>query len=182
VLKLFKQVESVKRFAVENINKDSINEPASAAEAQQLYEKDEKEFIKWALSLIDAKPVVRDDRIHGLLGFVETSNKKQKIITHVKGDKNLVPGMIQELTGVMEKEGAVIGLIISLHQPRLGMITDTVHAGSYESDLWKKKFLKIQIRTVSELLEGKKFDIPQPYSLVKKTSKKNKPGETAKLL
>jgi hypothetical protein len=90
--------------------------------------------------------------------------------------------MIQELTGVMENEGAVIGLIISLHQPRLGMITDTVHAGSYESDLWKKKFLKIQIRTVAELLEGKKFDIPHPYSLLKKTSKKKEQGETAQLL
>jgi hypothetical protein len=167
---------------VENKKSDSINEPASAAAAQQLYEKDEKEFIKWALSLVDAKPVIRDDSIRGVLGFVETGNKKQKIIIHVKGDKNLIPGMIQELTDIMEKEGAVIGLIISLYQPRLGMITDTVHAGSYESDLWKKKFLKIQIRTVKELLEGKKFDIPQTYSLLKKPSKTKEQGETAKLL
>jgi site-specific DNA-methyltransferase (adenine-specific) len=167
---------------VENNKSDSINEPASAAEAQQLYDSDEDAFIKWALSLIDAKPLIRGDRIHGLLGFVETGNKKQKIIVQVKGDKNLIPGMIQELTDVMEKEGAVIGLIISLHQPRLGMITDTVHAGSYESDLWKKKFLKIQIRTVKELLEGKKFDIPQTYSLLKKPSKTKEQGETAKLL
>lgn len=167
---------------MENKNKDSINEPASAATAQQLYEKDEKEFIKWALSLIDAKPVIHGDKIEGLLGFVETGNKKQKIIIQVKGDKNLIPGMIQDITDIMEKEGAVIGLIISLHQPRLGMITDTVHAGSYESDLWKKKFLKIQIRTVAELLEGKKFDIPQTYSLLKKPSKTKEQGETAQLL
>ena len=167
---------------MENKKIDSVNEPASAAAARQLYENDEKEFIKWVLSLVDAKPVVRNDKIHGLLGFVETGNKKQKILIHVKGDKNLIPGMIQELDSVMEKEGAVIGLIISLHQPRLGMITDTVHAGSYESELWKKKFLKIQIRTVTELLEGKKFDIPQSYSLLKKPSKTKEKGKTAKLL
>ena len=167
---------------MENNNMVNISEPVSADNAQQLWEKDEKEFVKWALSLIDAKPVVHGDRIDGLLGFVETGNRKQKILVQVKGDKNLVPGMIQELLEIMEKEGAAIGLIISLYRPRLGMITDSVHAGSYESELWKKKFLKIQIRTVEELLEGKKFDIPQPYSLLKKPPKPKKQGKTAKLL
>jgi hypothetical protein len=167
---------------VENKNADSNNEPMSAAAAQALWDKDKKEFTLWALSLIDAKPVVHGDSVDGILGFVESGNKKQKIMVQVKGDKNLTPGMIQDLLEITEKEGAAIGLLISLHKPKLGLITDSVHAGSYESELWKKKYLKIQIRTVGELLEGKKFDIPQSYSLLKKPPRVKKQGDTAKLL
>jgi hypothetical protein len=170
------------RLDVDNKNVNISSEPVSAATAQALWDKDKKEFTLWALNLIEAKPVIHGDNVDGLLGFVEAGNKKQKIVVQVKGDKNLVPGMIQNLLKAMETEGAVIGLIIALHQPRLGMITDTVHAGNYESELWKKKFLKIQIRTVEELLKGKTFDIPQTYSLLKKPSKIKKQGETARLL
>lgn len=167
---------------MEKENVGGVTEPVSAAAAQELWDRDKKQFVLWALSLVGAKSVVQENRVHGLMGFVERGDKKQKIIVQVKGDRNLVPGMIQELLDTIEKEGAAIGLLISLHKPRLGLITDSVHAGSYESELWKKKFLKIQIRTVGELLEGKSFDIPQTYSLLKKPPRTGKQGETAKLL
>ena len=167
---------------MENKNVYSVNEPISAATAQALWDKNKKEFELWALSLVGAKPRQRDDEVEGILGFVERGNKKRKIIVQVKGDKNLVPSMIDDLIETIEREEAAIGLLISLHKPRLGMITDSVHAGSYQSELWNREFLKIQIRTVHELLEGKTFDIPQTYSLLKKSSRVKKQGETSKLL
>jgi hypothetical protein len=167
---------------VENKNTGSFSEPVSLSSAQALWDRNKGEFELWALSLVGAKPKQTDNEVEGLLGFVERGNKKQKIIVQVKGDKNLVPGMIDDLVETVEKEGAVIGLLISLHKPRLGMITDSVHAGNYQSELWNKEFLKIQIRTVHELLEGKTFDIPQTYSLLKKAPRKKGPGGTAKLL
>ena len=166
---------------MENTNIDGGNKPTSAATAQELWEKDKKEFELWALSLVGAKPIVRDDRVDGILGFAESGNKKQKILVQVKG-KNITPGMIKDLLKSIEKEGAAIGLLISLNRPILSIITDSVHAGSYESELWKKKYLKIQIRTIDELLEGKSFDIPPTYSLSKKVSRIKKQGETARLL
>ena len=165
-----------------NKDKDSSNTSISAADAQALWYKDRREFELWALNLIGAKPVVHDDITYGILGFVESGNKKQKIIVQAQGGKNVTPHMIQELLENVEKEEAAIGLLITLHKPRLAIITDSVHAGSYESDLWKKKFLKIQIRTVEELLEGKSFDIPQTYSLSKKPPRVKKQGETQRLL
>jgi hypothetical protein len=146
-----------------------------------LWEKDKREFELWALSLVGAKPRVHDDRVDGILGFVESGNTKQRIIVQVKG-KSVTPRMIQDLLEIIEKEGAAIGLLISINRPTLRIITDSVHAGSYESELWKKKYLKIQIRTVGELLEGKSFDIPPTYSLLKKAPRRKKPGETARLL
>ena len=167
---------------MENKNTGSINKPISADAAKELWDKNQKEFELWALSLVGAKPRIRDDGIDGILGFVESGNKKRKIIVQVKGGKSLTPGMIQDLLGTIEKEEAAIGLLISLNRPILSIITDSVHAGSYESELWKKKYLKIQIRTVGELVEGKSFDIPPTYSLLKKAPRVKKQSETARLL
>ena len=167
---------------MENKNTGNVKGPLTAVATQELWEKDKREFELWALSLVEAKPVIQGDEVYGILGFVESRNKKQKIIIKVKGDKNLTPRMIGDLLEIVEKEAAAIGLLISLHKPRLGLITDSVHAGSYESELWNRKFLKIQIRTVEELMEGKSFDIPQAYSLLKKPPRMKQQGETAKLL
>lgn len=163
-------------------NADSLGAPISFATAKALWDRDRKEFELWALSLVGAKPRVRGDMVDGILEFLERGKKKQRIMVQVKGGKNLTPGMIQDLLAVIEREGAAIGLIISLYRPILSVITDSVHAGSYESDLWKRTFLKIQIRTVGELLEGKKFDIPQTCRPLKKASKVKKQGETSRLL
>jgi site-specific DNA-methyltransferase (adenine-specific) len=167
---------------LENKNTGNVKEPSTATDAQELWDKDKQEFELWALSLIEAKPVIQGDEVYGVLGFVESRNKKQKIVVRARGDKNLTPGMIGDLQEIVEKEEAAIGLLISLHKPRLGLITDSVHAGSYESELWNRKFLKIQIRTVEELIEGKSFDIPQTYSLLKKPPRLKQQGETAQLL
>ncbi len=163
-------------------NTDSSDRQLSAAEAQALWYKDRKEFELWALQLLGAKPVVRSDTVHGVMGFVESGNSKQRIIVQVQGGKNVTPGMVQDLLGLVEKEGAAIGLLITLHKPRLAIITDSVHMGSYESELWNNKYLKVQIRTVEELLEGKSFDIPPTFSLLKKTPKKKTPGETKRMI
>ncbi len=156
--------------------------PQDLASAQALWNTNKKEFEIWALSLVGAKPRPYDGGVDGIMGFMETNNKPQKIVVQVKGGTSLVPGMISDLIGTVDKEKAAMGLLISLHQPSLGMITDSVHAGSYQSELWNKEFLKIQIRTVFELLEGKTFDIPQTYSLLKKAARVKEQGETTPLL
>lgn len=167
---------------MDDTHAESSDRQMSAADAQALWYRDRKEFELWALRLVGAKPVVRNDVLHGVLGFVESGNKKQRIIVQAQGGKNVTPGMVHELIETVEKEGAAMGLLITLHRPRLAIITDSVHLGSYESDLWEKKFLKVQIRTVEELLEGKSFDIPPTYSLLKKAKKKKTQGETERLL
>jgi hypothetical protein len=163
-------------------NAENSDRRMSPADAQALWDKDKKEFELWALRLLGARPVVRKEDVHGLLGFVESDKRKQKIVVRAQGGKNVTPGMVDDLLGLIEQEGAVMGLLVTLHKPRLAIITDSVHAGSYESDLWKKHYLKVQIRTVEELLEGKTFDIPPTYSLLKKTPHKKTQGETKRML
>ncbi len=164
-----------------NVEKNSTR-PVSAAAAQELWNRDKNEFELWALSLLGAKPKPHEGGTIGILGFVESGKRKGSIVVQIKGGKSLTSGMIRDLAGIVEKQGAAMGLLISLNKPTLSVITESVHAGSYESELWHRKFLKIQIRSVAELLEGKSFDIPQPYSLLKKASAKKEKIETARLL
>lgn len=159
----------------------SLEKPTSTASAQALWEKDKKEFALWALSLVGAKPRIKGDEVEGFLGFVESSNKKRRILVRATG-KRLTLSMIKELSEAVDREGASIGLLISVYKPILSMIAESVHAGDYESELWKRKFRKIQICTVQELLEGKSFDIPQTFSLLKKTPRTKQRVKTAQLL
>jgi hypothetical protein len=51
------------------------------------------------------------------------------------------------------------------------MQTEALTAGHYESELWNKKYPKIQLITVAELLDGRTIDMP-PVRQVGATFKK----------
>ena len=80
----------------------------------------------------------------------------------------LNPGMVRDLMGTVNNENAAIGLLITLREPTSGMMALSVHSQQYHSDLWDRDYPSIQIRTVSELLSGKLFDLPPTQSLYKK--------------
>jgi hypothetical protein len=83
----------------------------------------------------------------------------------------LNPGMVRDLIGTVKKEGAAIGLLITLKKPTAGMLADAVHSEPYYSELWDKNYPGIQISMVGELLEGKGFDLPPTESPMKKATR-----------
>jgi site-specific DNA-methyltransferase (adenine-specific) len=56
------------------------------------------------------------------------------------------------------------------------MKTEAVTAGFYESTSWNKKYPKVQLLTVEELLDGKKIEMPpiKQLSVTFKTAPKAK--------
>jgi len=71
---------------------------------------------------------------------------------------HVVPTYIDALWGVMEREGAEIGVLISFNEPTPGMRVRAAEAEFYESPWGKHP--RIQLRTVGELLDGKGIDYP----------------------
>ncbi len=138
--------------------------PYDVASAQALANRSKKEFEIWAISLVDAHPRDHDGGVDGIFGFVEKDKKTRTIIVQVKGGDVLNPGMVRDLIGTVKKEGAAIGLLITLKEPSGGMKSLAVHSEPYKSELWAKEYPSIQIRTVVELLEGKTFDLPPTQS------------------
>jgi hypothetical protein len=79
------------------------------------------------------------------------------VILSVKAGKLHAP-YVRDLRGVVERENAAIGVLLTLDNPTKAMRTEAASAGFYASP-WGQH-AKLQIVTVGELLDGKRIDMP----------------------
>lgn len=140
-----------------------IGEPTTVADAQDLADQDPYQFQWWALGLVGARPTEQkkgsDKGIDGRLYFHdEPGGKTKQIIFSVKAGHHLGVAYVHELRGVIEREEAQIGVLITMYEPTKPMRTDAASAGFYTSPWGKHP--RLQILTVGELLAGKKLDMP----------------------
>ncbi len=141
-----------------------IGEPVTLAGAQALAEEDPYQFQWWALGLVNARPTEQkkgaDKGIDGRLYFHdEPAGKKTKqIIFSVKAGKTGA-SHVRDLRGVIEREKAAIGVLISMQDPTGPMRKEAASADFYASP-WGTNHARIQLLTVGELLEGKRVDYP----------------------
>lgn len=148
-----------------------IGEPTSEQGARQLARDDRFQFQWWALSLIRARPYGGDatgktgkkgaDRgIDGLITFIDDhTGKAKRAVVQVKSGK-VGSRDVRDLVGTVEREGAALGIFLTLEEPTRDMITEAVSAGYYESPGWGTTHPRIQIVTVRELLDGARLDMP----------------------
>ena len=164
-----------------------IGEPESIDGARQLAKDDRYQFQWWAASLIQAKPLGgegaskqgkkgSDKGIDGVINFVDEMDKTQQVLVQVKSG-HVSSRDIRDLRGVLEREGAPMGIFITLERPSKDMIEEAVTAGYYHSNLWNKDFPKIQIVTIDELLKNPRVDLPprvhtQTFKQAEKIKKK----------
>ena len=170
---------------------DVVGEPQDEGGAKALWDQDPYQFQYWAVSLLEAQPQQEqkkgaDGGIDGLIYFLDGPKKTpQKIVIQVKGGHVSVP-QVRDLKGVVEREKAAMGLFISLQKPTAPMNSESASGGFFHSDLWQRDFPKIQLRTVSEMLEGKGFELPsrpasyQPAQRVRRPQGQQAPMEGLK--
>jgi hypothetical protein len=79
---------------------------------------------------------------------------------------------VRDLRGVIDREKAAIGILISLQPPTGPMETEAASAGFYDHKLTYKKYPRLQLRTVKELMEGKGIERPSEAAAVDVTFKK----------
>jgi len=65
---------------------------------------------------------------------------------------------VRELRGVIHRESAQIGVLITLHRPTKEMLKEAASCGFYESHWGKHP--RLQILTVEQLLNGEGVDRP----------------------
>jgi DNA modification methylase len=153
---------------------DVIGEPTDVEGARQLAKEDPYQFQWWALGLVGARPVEQkkgaDKGIDGRIYFHEGSpTDLRQIILSVKAGANLHANFVHELRGVVDREGAQIGVLITMEPPTKPMRQEAASGGFYQSP-WGTH-ARLQILTVPELLEGKRIDAP-PMGQVDKTLKR----------
>lgn len=139
-----------------------IGEPVSVPDAERLAAEDPYQFQWWALGLVSARPTEQkkgaDRGIDGRLFFHDdkTAETKQIIFSVKAGELHAT--YVRDLRGVVEREKAAIGVMISFQEPTKPMRTEAASAGFYSSNWGEHP--KIQLRTVAELLAGKGIDYP----------------------
>ncbi|HEV2383083.1 MAG TPA: DNA methyltransferase [Terriglobia bacterium] len=161
-----------------------IGEPTSLPDAEELARQDPYQFQWWALGLADARPVEQkkgaDKGIDGRLYFHDEPKATRQIIFSVKAGHTNV-AHVRDLRGVLDREKAEIGVLITMEQPTQPMRTEAASAGFYKAP-WGKDYPRIQLLTVADLLSGKTVAFPRENVTFKKAPKASEPvAETEQL-
>jgi site-specific DNA-methyltransferase (adenine-specific) len=148
-----------------------IGEPEDLGGAQALARDDRYQFQWWALSLVRARPLGgqegsragkkgSDKGIDGVINFVDdASGKPKQILIQVKSG-HVKSGDIRDLKGTLEREKAAIGVFLTLEDPSRDMQTEATSAGFYPSPGWNMSYPRLQILTISQLLDGAAIRMP----------------------
>ncbi|MDP9224535.1 MAG: site-specific DNA-methyltransferase, partial [Actinomycetota bacterium] len=150
-----------------------VGEPTTIDDARVLATDDRFQFQAWALGLVGARIAGSDKKggdkgIDGRLYFHDSpTGPTRQIMLSVKAG-HLVPSFVRDLRGVMEREQAEIGVLISFEEPTAGMRAEAAEAGFYVSgedgrlkeNPWGQKYPRIQLLTVRELLDGRGIEYP----------------------
>ena len=174
---------------------DVVGEPVTVDAARALAHDPDNEgryqFEWWALSLIGAKPTKgqsgsrrgrkgADRGIDGIINFFEKDEKDKPVaatvVVQVKSGK-VTSRDIRDLKGAVERENAAIGVFITLENPTQAMLQEALAGEYYASPGRKgKRFRRIQMLTIGDLIEGAGVDMPGQYSQFKR-AERYKSGE-----
>jgi len=129
-----------------------------------------KEFEKWAvLTYTNNRAMINEKKgadkgIDGTAFILADKDEYKKILFSVKSGEQIKSGDIRDLKGTMQREGAVMGIFLTLKPPTKPMITESKSAGSYTYKLTGTKYPVIDIITIEEMLNGARLNIPTSHS------------------
>lgn len=152
-----------------------IGEPVSVQDATELAKEDPYQFQWWSLGLVGARRAEQrkgsDQGIDGRLFFHDEGDggRTKQIILSVKSGHVSVRD-VRDLRGVLDREKAEIGVLVTLDQATKPMETESASAGFYKSPWGNHPHL--QILTIAELLEGKRIDYPPTINVTHKKAPK----------
>jgi DNA modification methylase len=142
-----------------------IGAPTDIHGAEALKEISPHQFEWWAVDLVNARPAKdhkkgADTGIDGYINFFDDkSGQAKQVIVQVKSGYIGV-NHVRDLKGVLEREKAAVGALITLREPTKPMLTEAAATGFYESKDFPGRYPRLQILTIAELLAGKKLEYP----------------------
>ncbi|MHC1549379.1 DNA methyltransferase [Phyllobacterium sp. K27] len=156
--------------------------PTDLAGARDLARRDKHQFQWWAAWRLGAQTYREEKKgadrgIDGNILFKNGPYGDGRIIISVKGGENVGALMVRDLRGVIERETAEMGILISLAEPTSAMLREAADAGFIEKSA-HGRIPRIQIVTIEDMLLGrmpKMPPLPVPERPVKPNRKqKNK--------
>ena len=138
--------------------------PRDLASAARLAERDPYEFQWWANWMLGVQNYRErkkgaDKGIDGIIYFHNPPHGVGQVIVSVKAGKNIDPSMIDALAGTVKREDAQLGVFVCLANPTPTM-RQRASAQGIER-IGREQYLKIQIITAAELLDGRMPQLPR---------------------
>lgn len=168
-----------------------VGEPTSVFEAVELAKHDPFQFQTWIVNKLAGRPVEakkgKDRGIDGKLLFHDEpgGGPTKIVVISVKSGKVGVAA-VRDLRGVIEREKAQIGVLVTLEDTTKDMRTEAAAAGAYVSPLYsERKYPRLQLLTVEQIIaDNKRIEMPPqathatlpPVSLPKKKRGKASTG------
>jgi DNA modification methylase len=175
-------IEKRLKDAFPGIQFDVHGVPKDIEGARDLALRDKYQFQWWACSLVNAQPYQgkkkgADGGVDGLIFFQDEAKGHKTIVVSVKGGESVNVAMVRDLGHVVTRDGAHIGLFVTLTPPTKPMMIEAVKAGYYTSPATGKSFPRLQILTIEGLLAGKERALYPDLSQGSTTFKKAKVEE-----
>ena len=141
--------------------------PRDLEGAQDLWERDKYHFQKWAVEQVNGFVTSKrtsDGGIDGRIYFRQNWQSKEldSMVLEVKGGKHVSIGDVRALKGVLDNDNALIAGLIVMNKP------NSTQLRNFNGFMAKAGFLtidgidypKMQLLTVEEIFEGKRFITP----------------------
>lgn len=142
---------------------ENVDWPTDIGSARALFARDPYRFQWWALTVIgvelwkELQKRGADRGVDGRLSFRDGDKVGQAVVS-VKGGA-IPASTVRDLRGVMAREEADFGVVVSLKPFTTGMRNEAASAGFYESA--GERYSRMQLLTVAELLDGVRPHVPR---------------------
>ncbi|NWJ97563.1 MAG: restriction endonuclease [Chloroflexi bacterium] len=159
-----------------NITLNGIPQDMASARALALKQDDRlrKEFEKWAvLTYTNNRAIINDKKggdkgIDGTAYFLTGKSDNAKIVFQVKSG-NVGRGDIAKLNNDRLREKAELAIFLTLQPPTQGMKDEANAVGVYEHSLMACSYPRVQLITISDMIEQqKRLAIPTSLEVLKK--------------
>ncbi|GAJ04958.1 unnamed protein product, partial [marine sediment metagenome] len=119
-----------------------IGDPKDLSSARALAEQNRYQFEWWASGLVDARPAQdkrkgADRGVDGYINFFDDNSGKAKTVVVQVKSGHVNAAHVRDLKGVLEREKAPIGVLITLEKPTRPMLQEAAAGGFYEPEHFK---------------------------------------------
>jgi DNA modification methylase len=133
--------------------------PYDELSARKLAQQDPYTFQQWAVGRVGGQSRGKgpDKGIDGEIAFLTAPQRYGRAVISVKAGRNVSPDMVRALCGVVQREGADMGIFICLDEPTKDMRAEAHSMGRIELPGGTRS--RVQIITAKDLISGPNLGI-----------------------
>jgi site-specific DNA-methyltransferase (adenine-specific) len=152
------------RMSVPKDQYDVVGRPTDMAGARDLARRDKHQFQWWAAWRLGARWYREEKKgadrgIDGRMLFKNGPYGDGLIIISVKGGENIGVKDVRDLRGVIEREEAEMGVVVTLEEPTGPMVTEAAAAGVVSKSA-HGRLPRLQVVTIADILDGRMPKLP----------------------